>query len=124
MAFISDEVFDGGLDYATTNGTRLDITSTDPAGVYANVTTNTLGFKALTTGGAEPGTTDGRMVSVPAITDGAVTADGTAAFWALTNGSTEVIADGPSTGGGQAVTNGNTFTLDIITINIRDASAV
>ena len=37
MAFINDEVFDQGLDYADTNGTRLDITSTDPGGTYATM---------------------------------------------------------------------------------------
>ena len=121
MAFINDEVFDQGLDYADTNGTRLDICSTDPGGTYATVTANTLGNKTLNTGATEAGAVDGRRVIVPAITDGSVTGTGTATHWALTNGTDTVIASGALTAS-QAVTSGNTFTLDAISITIRDAA--
>ena len=79
MAFISDEVFDQGLDYADTNGTRIDICSQEPT-TYAEATsTYTLGNKTgLNTGATEAGATDGRRVIVPAITAGSVTGTGTA----------------------------------------------
>ena len=121
MAFINDEVFDQGLDYADTNGTRIDIVSTDPGGTYATVTGNTLGNDTVNTGTTEAGATDGRRVIVPAITAGSVTGTGTATHWALTNGSDTVIASG-ALSSSQAVTSGNTFTLDAISITIRDAS--
>ena len=123
MAFLNDNVFDSGLAYATTNGTRLDICSTDPGGVYATVTANTLGNKTLSTGSATNGDVDGRKVVVPAITDGSVTGTGTATHWALTNGSSVVVASGSLTSS-QAVTSGNTFTLDAIDITLRDATSV
>lgn len=123
MAYINDTVFDTGLAVITTNGTQIDICSSEPAN-YAGIAGVTLGNDTVTTGSAEAGTTDGRKVVVAAITAGSVTGDGTAAFWALSNGSTTLYASGPLTGGGQAVTNGNTFTLDAIDITIRDASAV
>lgn len=123
MAFLNDNVFDSGLAYATTNGTRIDIVSTDPAGTYATVTANTLGNKTVTTGSATNGAVDGRRVIVPAITDGSVTGTGTATHWALTNGSSTVIASGTLTSS-QAVTSGNTFTLDAINITLRDATSV
>lgn len=123
MAFLNDNVFDSGLAYATTNGTRIDICSTDPAGVYATVTANTLGNKTVTTGAATNGDVDGRKVVVPAITDGSVTGTGTATHWALTNGTSLVVASGTLTAS-QAVTSGNTFTLDAINITLRDATSV
>ena len=121
MAFINDEVFDQGLDYADTNGTRLDICSQEPA-TYAEATsTYTLGNDTVNTGAAQAGATDGRRVIVPAITAGSVTGTGTASHWALSNGSSVLIATG-ALSSSQAVTNGNTFTLDAISITIRDAA--
>ena len=122
MAFISDEVFDQGLDYADTNGTRIDICSAEPTTYAAATSTLSLGNKTgMNTGAAEDGATDGRRVIVPAITDGNVTADGTATHWALTDGASLLIATG-SLSASQSVTNGNTFTLDAISITIRDAA--
>ena len=120
--FINDEVFDQGLDYADTNGTRIDITS-QVATTYAEATsTYTLGNKtSLNTGATEGGATDGRRVIVPAITDGSVTGTGTATHWALTDASSVLIATGPLSSS-QGVTSGNTFTLDAISITIRDAT--
>ena len=120
--YINDEVFDGGLDYADTNGTRVDITS-QAATTYAEATsTYTLGNKTgLNTGAPQAGGTDGRKVVVPAITDGSVTGTDTATHWALTDGSSILVATGPLSSS-QAVTSGNTFTLGAIDITIRDAA--
>lgn len=119
--FINDEVFDQGLDWADTNGTRIDICSADPGGTYSSVATNTLGNATVNTGATQNGATDGRRVVVPAITAGSVTGTGTATHWALTNGTDTVVASGALTSS-QAVTSGNTFTLDAISITIRDAA--
>lgn len=122
MAFLSDEIFDQGLDYADTNGTRIDITSAEATNYTEATSTNTLGNKTgLNTGATEAGATDGRRVIVPAITDGSVTATGTATTWALTDGASLLIATG-SLSSSQAVTSGNTFTLDAISLTIRDAA--
>ncbi len=121
MAFISNEVFDQGLDYAETNGTRIDICSSEPA-TYGAVSGVSLGNKTgLNTGATEDGDTDGRKVVVPAITDGSVTSTGTASHWALTDGTSILVATG-SLSSSQAVTSGNTFTLGAIDITIRDAT--
>lgn len=123
MAYINDTVYDNGLTVLDTGGTRLDITSTE-ATTYAQATTTySLGNKTVNTGAPQAGDVDGRKVVVPAITDGLVTADGTAGFWALSNGTDTLYATGPLTAP-QAVTNGNQFTLDAINITIRDATAV
>lgn len=121
MAFINDEVFDQGLDYADTNGTRLDITSAE-ATTYAQATsTLTLGNDTVNTGATQAGAVDGRRVIVPAITAGSVTGTGTASHWALTDGTSVLVATG-ALSSSQSVTSGNTFTLDAISITIRDAA--
>ena len=123
MAFIADVVFDSGLSYADTNGTRIDICSSEPT-TYGLATTAgavSLGNKTgLNTGAPEDGLANGRRVIVPAITDGSVTTNGTANFWALTDGTSVLIATGAITTP-QVVTSGNTFTLDAISITISDA---
>lgn len=122
MPFINDEVFDQGLDYADTNGTRIDICSQEPVSYAEATSTYTLGNKAgLNTGATQNGATDGRRVIVPAITDGSVTSSGTATHWALTDASAVLIATG-ALSASQAVTSGNTFTLTAISITIRDAA--
>jgi hypothetical protein len=121
MAFIADTIYDNGLSYAQTNGTRLDITSTE-ATTYAQATsTLTLGNDAVVTAAPSNGAVDGRRVQVPAITAGSVTGTGTAAFWALTDGVGELLATGTITS--QGVTSGNTFSLTAISITLRDATA-
>lgn len=121
MAFIADAVFDNGLTYADTNGTRLDICSLEPTTYTSATSTNSLGNATVNTGAPEAGTTDGRKVVVPAITSGSVTATGTATHWALTDGASILVATGALTSS-QSVTSGNTFTLDAIDIAIRDAT--
>ena len=125
--FITDEAFDAGLDYLDTNGTRVDIVDTAEPTTYSLATVdgvNSYGNKTgLNTGAPVDGPTDGRKVIVPAITDGSVTETGTAGFWALTDGSSLLLATGPLTGT-QSVTDGNTFSLDAIELRFRDATAV
>lgn len=124
MPYINDSVFDTGLAVITSNATKIDICSSEPAN-YAGIAAVTLGNKTgLTVGSAEAGTVDGRKVVVPAITDGSVTDDGDATHWALSNGSSTLYASGPLSGGGQTVSTGNPFTLDAIDVGLRDATAV
>jgi hypothetical protein len=62
------------------------------------------------------------MISFPAIAAGTVTNTSTANYWAITStASSKVIASGPLTTG-QAVTSGNTFSLDQVNLFIRDAT--
>jgi len=122
MAFLTDEALDGGLDYLTTNGSRIDICSSEPTTYAAATSTNTLGNKTgLSVGAAQAGDVNGRKVVVPAITDGSVSGTGTATHWALTDGTGELLATG-ALSASQSVTSGNTFTLDAIDITIADAT--
>ena len=122
MAFIIDAVYDNGLTYAQTNGTRLDITSAEATTYAAATSTLTLGNDAVTVGTPSNGAVDGRRVQIPEITAGTVTGTGDATHWALTNGTDKLIATGTLTS--QSVTSGNTFSLSAISITLRDATAV
>jgi len=131
MPFIADVVFDSGLGTLTTNADRIDICLSDTPASAIEVTTyskatvagtNSLGNSATTTGAAESGTgADGRRVIVAAISSGSVSTTGSAETWALTDGTSVLYATGALTAP-QSVTSGNTFTLDAISITIRDAA--
>lgn len=120
MAYLNDEVLDQGLDYLTTNGSRVDICSTEPT-TYAEATsTYTLGNKTgASVGAATNGDTSGRKVTIASISDGSVTGTGTAGYWALTNGSNALLAAG-ALSSSRGVTSGDTFTLTAIDIEIPD----
>jgi len=123
MSYINDAVFDQGLNYADTNGTKIDVCSAEPTGnLYGNIAAVTLGNKTgIDTGAPEDNAaSDGRKVVVPAIVDGAVTGDGTATHWVLSDGAAILVASGTLVTP-QVVTNGNIFTLDAIDVGIRDA---
>lgn len=126
MAQIADSVL-GDLTAGAVSGNRLDLLAADPVLSYATVTTNTLGNDTATmTGAVTASSGTGVQAYFPAITAGTVTNDGTAGYWAITNGgsggsSDAVLASGALTTT-QAVTSGNTFSLDRVSLFIRDAT--
>lgn len=123
MAFIIDTAFDEGLDFIDTNGIRVDICTAEPT-TYALATTggaNSLGSAVVNTGATQDGDVDGRKVVVPAIAGASVSDTGLAAFWALTDNSSILIATG-ALAASQTVTSGNTWDLAAFDITIRDAA--
>ena len=119
MAYINDLAFDAAVGYLITNGNRLHICSQEPTLVG---TLYSLGNKSsITLGAAGAGTPSGRKTTVPAITDGSVTGNGTATHWAIINtGATILVATGQLSAS-QVVASGNTFTLGAFDITITDA---
>lgn len=119
MATLADAVFDNGLSTLTTNGTRIDICSTEPI-TYAEATsTYTLGNETVSVGSPTDRTGGGREVTVGAVTDATVTGTGTASFYAITNGSDTLYVTG-SLSSTQEVTTGNAFSLGSFTVGIPD----
>lgn len=119
MSFINDEAFDQGLDWLDTNLDRLDITSQEAANYTEATSTYTLGNAVVNTGATENGAVDGRRVQIPAVSGASVTGTGTASHWAGTDG-TSILAATNSLTSTQAVTSGNTFDTDAISITFRD----
>lgn len=121
MATLNDRVFDNGLTVLDTEANRLDICSQQPT-TYAEATsTYTLGNKtSLSIGAPADRSGGGREVTVAAITDGSVTATGTATHYAIVDTANSRLLAAGSLSSSQAVTSGNTFTLNSFAIGIPD----
>lgn len=119
--YLHDDVFDSGLSVLDTLVENLYICSTLPTTFTEASSTYKLGTKASPTVSA-PGdrTGGGRKVTVSAITDGTVSATGTAGFYALTDDSASKLLAQGDLSSTQAVTSGNTFTLTAFDIGIPD----
>lgn len=123
MPLIADYVFDAALTKLDTEANRLDICSTEPTSYAQATTTYTLGNKLTPTVSAPTDRSpNGRKVTVSAITDGSVTASGTAGFWALVDTVNSRLLASGSLSATQGVTSGN-FTLTAFDIGIADATA-
>lgn len=121
MASLADRVFDNGLTVLDTEANKILLTSqeattyTEANATYAlgNSTSLSVGAPADRTGG-------GREVTVAAISDGSITASGTATHYAVVDTvNSRLLATGSLTES-QVVTSGNTFTLGSFTIGIPD----
>lgn len=116
MPFLNDNTLDNGLAALKAAATGVYINSSEPATYTAASSTVALGFKSWGAGNVFPaaiaaGSPSGRKVTTAAITDGSVTATGTASHYSIvTLGSTRLeVAN--SLSASQAVTSGNTFSL-------------
>lgn len=121
-ATLSDGVLDAALNVIKNNGSKLHICSSQPTTYTQASSTYQLGYKSSPgyTGPADH--TSGRKLTVAAITDGTVSASGTAAYFAITNGSDTLYAT-QALNASQSVTSGNTFTLTEFIIAIPDPTA-
>ena len=120
MTFLSDEVLDQGLDYATTNGTRVYLCSQEPATYAEASSTYALGVITVTTSATTDGDASGRKVTIGTATGGSVTGTGTATHYALCDASSILVA-AEALSASQAVTSGNSFSWTAATdITIAD----
>lgn len=121
-ALLVDAVLDGALNIIKNNVTQLFIVKTAQPTDYASASgANKLGTKATPTFTGPADDTSGRKLTIDAITDGTVSADGTAAYIALCSADTLYAAY--ELNATQAVTNGNTFSLTAFKIAIPDPTA-
>jgi hypothetical protein len=119
--FLHDDVFDSGLSVLDTLVENLYICSTLPTTFTQASDTYKLGVKATPTVSAPADRTGGgRKVTISAITDGTVSADGTAGFYALTDDSTSKLLAQGDLNATQVVTSGNVFTLTSFDIGFPD----
>ena len=118
MTYLNDEVFDQGLDYATTNGTRVYICSQEPTTWAEASSTYALGVITVTTSATTDGDVSGRKVTINTATGGTVSGTGTATHYALGDAASILVATQTITS--QAVTSGNTFDWAAKDIEITD----
>lgn len=118
-AFLNDRVYDNGLSALTSETTQLVICSTQPTTYTEAFTTYKLGTKTSpTVGSPGAGSPNGRQVTVSAITDGSISASGTANSLALIDTSNSRLLTSQLLSSTQAVTSGNPFTLTSFTVRI------
>ena len=119
-AYLNDAILDGGLTILDTLGDKLHICSAQPAN-FAGVAAVDLGNKtSISIGAPADGTTNGRRVTVAAITGGSVTASGTATHYAIVDTTNSRLLAANTLAASQAVTSGNTFSLAAFDITIPD----
>ena len=121
MPSLNDRVFDNGLTVLDTEASHLYITSQEATTYTQAATTYALGVKATPTVSAPADRTGGgREVTVSAITDGSVTATGTATHYALVDQTNSRLLAAGALSASQGVTSGNQFTLSSFKIGIPD----
>jgi hypothetical protein len=122
-ATLHDDVFDAALNVVKNNTENLYICSSMPTTFTEASSTYKLGVKATPgfTGPADD--TSGRKLTITAITDGEVTANGTAGFFALTDDSASKLLVAQALNATQVVTDGNPFTLTSQKVAIPDPAA-
>lgn len=123
-AYLNDRVLDNGLSALTSEGNKVTICSQLPATYTEANATYSLGEKTSVTVGspAASGSPVGRKVTIPSISGGSVTGNGTASHWALVDTSGSRLLAANTLSSSQAVTSGNTFSLASIDIILPTAT--
>lgn len=121
MATLNDRVFDNGLTVLDTEANKITITSQEATTYTEGNATYALGNStSLSIAAPSDRTGGGRKVTVAAISDGSVTANGTATHYAILDTvNSRLLATGSLTAS-QVVTSGNSFTLSSFDIGIPD----
>lgn len=122
--YLHPDVLDNGLGIIDTAGNKLTICSALPSTYTEANATYALGNKTTPTISApQARTPDGRKVVVSAITDGTVSASGTASHFAILDTSGSRLLAAQALASTQSVTSGNTFTLGAVDVGIPGAIA-
>lgn len=124
MAYLNPLILDSGLNVLTNDANRLDICSSLPGTYVAATDTVSLGNKtSISVGAPADATPTGRKVTVAAISEGDITATGTASHWAITDTvNSRLLAAGPLDNG-QAVTENNKFNSSAFDITMPGLAA-
>lgn len=123
MPFINDNTLDNGLAALKAGASHVYICSAEPATFTAASSTLALGNKNFGAGAVYPGAIaagapSGRKLTMAAVTDGNVTAGGTASHYAVTNNASSRLEIAQALTGSQVVTSGNVFTLAAVDVRL------
>lgn len=115
MPFLNDNTLDNGLAALKAAADRIYICSAEPATYTAATSTLALGNKTLSAGNVFPnaiaaGSPSGRKLDSVAVTDGTVTATGSATHDAIVSSGSSRLETAQALASSQSVTSGNTFT--------------
>jgi hypothetical protein len=123
MSFLNDNTLDNGLAALKAAADKIYICSAEPATYTAATSTNALGNKNFGAGAVYPaaiaaGSPSGRQLVSAAVTDGSVTATGTAAATAVVTSGSSRLEVTNTLSATQGVTSGNIFTLTAQTVRL------
>ncbi len=123
MATIADRVLDNGLTILDTEANAVHVTSQE-ATTYASATsTHTLGnTTSIAISAPADRTGGGRKVTLSAITGANITGTGTVTHYAIVDTTNSRLLVTGALTASQAVTNGNTFSLEALDVGIPDPS--
>ena len=123
MATINDRVLDNGLTILDLEANRVDICSQEPASYAEATSTYTLGNQtSISIGAPADRSAGGREVTMAASSGGTVTGTGTATHYAIADTTNSRLLVTGSLTASQAVTTGNTFSLEALSVGIPDPS--
>jgi len=123
MATLDNRVFDNGLTVLDTEANAIHVTSQEATSYTDATSTSTLGNStSLSISAPADRSGGGREVTVSAITDGSITAGGSASHYAIVDTTNSRLLVTGSLSAAQSVTSGNTFSLASFTIGIPDPS--
>ena len=121
--YIHPDAYDLALVGISGSAENLYVCNAEPTSFAEASSTYTLGSKSSPTfTGPAAGDVSGRKITVDAISDGSVSADGNACWIALTDDSLSKLLATQVLSASQALTNGNTFSLTAFDIEIQDPS--
>ena len=121
MAYIHDDILDAACSYISSNTENLYINSAEPTTFTEASSTYLLGTKASPSfTGPANGDASGRKITCDAISDGSVSADGTATWFSLCDNSLSKLLVAQQLASSQGVSNGNTFTLTAWDVEFPD----
>jgi hypothetical protein len=114
MALVSAYVIDNGLDVLDTDADKIFICSAEPT-TYAEATvTLALGNKDFGAGAVASlsnASPNGRKATASAVSDGTITADGTATHWAIVDGAASRLLATGTLNAPVGLISGGAFTL-------------
>lgn len=120
-AYIHPNAHDAALNYIKNGVENLYICSAEPTTFAEASSTYKLGTKAAPTiTGPANGDVSGRKITISAISDGTVSANGTASWVALTDDSGSLLLAAQALNATQVVSSGNEFTLTAFDIEYPD----
>lgn len=112
MAYLNPRVLDNGLEALIAEGTRVDLCSDEPVSFAEATSGLTLCNKTgVTLTGPADRSPTGRKAAIPAVTDGTVTATGTATHWAVSDPVGSRLLAAGALSASQVVTSGNAWSL-------------
>jgi len=123
MPYLDNNTLDNGLAALKAGATGVYINSSEPATYTAATSTVALGNKVFGAGNVYPaaiaaGSPSGRQVVSAAVTDGSVTATGTASHNSVVNSTASRLEVAQALSASQGVTSGNIFTLTAQTVRL------